>query len=200
MERTLGDDMAKKQKEQYQKNPRLLVVVAITLLLILAGLFVVTTVNRVNVAEAVKTFTTMMIPIADPEEEPIDKERDRQLEKRIAKLQDKVREKEAELQAVEKQLDRQMQETERLELEQERLVSALGSVQMDREETMKKHREVVQAIGGMSAKRAAPILVELNEQEALSILKGLKVEQVAEILGKMEPKDAAAFTSLLAEE
>nr|WP_239585872.1 hypothetical protein [Bacillus mesophilus] len=52
----------------------------------------------------------------------------------------------------------------------------------------------------MSAKNAAAILTELEDQEALTILKTLSTDTLGPILEKMEPAEAARFTELLANE
>ena len=204
----MGDEMAKKRKAQKKemaqyegkgtKGRRILVIVFITLLLTTAVLLIVAKVNNVNVFKAFEDISSKVMP--SKEETSLSEDRDRQLEKRVVSLQAEIHEKESEMLALESELNRQMKETEKLEEERERLLGEIDSLQKVSEETTQKRREVVQAFGKMSAKSAAPVLVEMNDQEALEILKGLKVDQVAAILEKMTPKEAAKFTTLMSDE
>jgi len=52
----------------------------------------------------------------------------------------------------------------------------------------------------MSAKKAAAILTEMSESEALRIMSSMKSNTLTAIFEKMEPADAARYTELLAEQ
>ena len=49
----------------------------------------------------------------------------------------------------------------------------------------------------MSAKKAAPIIESMNENDALTILFSLKSDTLAGLLENMSPDVAAKFTTLL---
>ena len=58
-------------------------------------------------------------------------------------------------------------------------------------------KDIVKTYETISAKKAAPILSQMSETEALQILTNLKSDRLAEIMEKMEPEDAARYTELL---
>ena len=49
----------------------------------------------------------------------------------------------------------------------------------------------------MSAKKAAPIIESMNENDAMTILSSLKSDTLAGLLENMSPDVAAKFTTLL---
>ena len=49
----------------------------------------------------------------------------------------------------------------------------------------------------MSAKKAAPIITQLNDKEAMTILANIKSDTLAAIMEQMNAVDAAKYTSLL---
>lgn len=180
------------------KGRNILVIVFITLLLTTAVLLIMAKMNNVNVFQTFDEVSNKVLPAK--KEATLDEASDHQLEERVVSLQAEIHEKESEMLAVENELNRQVQETEKLEEERERLLEEIESLKTVSEEKTMKQREVVKAFGKMSAKSAAPVLVEMDDQEALTVLKGLKVDQVAAILEKMTPKEAAKFTSLMSYE
>lgn len=188
--------------EQFEAAPskgrNVLVIVFITLLLTTAVLLIMAKMNNVNVFQTFDEVSNKVLPAK--KEATLDEASDHQLEERVVSLQAEIHEKESEMLAVENELNRQVQETEKLEEERERLLEEIESLKTVSEEKTMKQREVVKAFGKMSAKSAAPVLVEMDDQEALTVLKGLKVDQVAAILEKMTPKEAAKFTSLMSYE
>ena len=50
----------------------------------------------------------------------------------------------------------------------------------------------------MSAKSAAPVITEMDDEEAIRILTNLKPDILAAILEKMVPQDAAKYTTMMA--
>lgn len=99
-------------------------------------------------------------------------------------LERKVSEKEREITKLLSQLD---QANKRIE-----------DLQQQQQEVKASTRELAKLYEGMSTKKAAQIIMELDEGMALLILKELSTSKTSSILGQMEPKQAARFTELLA--
>ncbi len=52
----------------------------------------------------------------------------------------------------------------------------------------------------MSAKTAAPILVQMSDTESLRIMSSMKPDTLSAIFSKMSPEDAARYTELLSQQ
>ncbi|WP_285864338.1 magnesium transporter MgtE N-terminal domain-containing protein [Lederbergia lenta] len=50
----------------------------------------------------------------------------------------------------------------------------------------------------MTPKKAAPIILEMKEEEAIKILSNLNTASLAKVLEKMPPEKAATYSDLLA--
>jgi flagellar protein FlbB len=106
--------------------------------------------------------------------------------------------------AMVEQLEKEAEEKEGkitdLQMQIEKLNEELrtkGQQQQDKEQTLGELSKIYES---MSAKNAAAILTELEDQDALTILRTLSTDTLGPILEKMEPVDAARFTKLLADE
>nr|WP_281064436.1 hypothetical protein [Cytobacillus eiseniae] len=66
-----------------------------------------------------------------------------------------------------------------------------------KDENKRAFKDIVKTYETISAKKAAPILAQMTEEEAIQILTNLKSDTLAAIMEKMEPEDAARYTELL---
>ena len=102
------------------------------------------------------------------------------------------------------QLERQLQEKQNEILKlQEQLKDAsetINELEMESEEIKKSIKELSNMYERMPTRKAAQIMVELEEELALKILTSLSANKVSAILAQLEPTVAARFTQLLAEE
>lgn len=117
--------------------------------------------------------------------------------KKVVELEAQVKEKEAEIDQLKSQLEAAKSESEKSQIEQERLQYEIDKLQNEQEEAKKEFKEILKSFEIMSAKSAAPILVEMEQDEALKILSNMKSDKLSEVLTKMTPEDAAVFTELL---
>jgi flagellar motility protein MotE (MotC chaperone) len=99
-------------------------------------------------------------------------------------LERKVSEKEREITKLVSQLEQANKRIEDLEQQQQQVRIS--------------NRELAKLYEGMSTKKAAQIIMELEEERALLILKELSTSKTSSILGQLEPKQAARFTERLA--
>ncbi|MGJ7035867.1 MotE family protein [Anoxybacillus eryuanensis] len=109
-------------------------------------------------------------------------------EKKLAKTKDVIKEKDAEI-------DTLKQEIARLQAEKEQ---AQQPTTPSTEQTNAPRVDVVKMYETMSPKKAAEIIPQMSDQEAVNLLSKLKTDKVAAILEKMDAANAAKYTSLLA--
>ncbi len=119
-------------------------------------------------------------------------------EQKIVTLQAQLQEKEAEISQLQSKLDSSEEEVETLLIEQERLNFEIEKLKRNQEETAKDFNEILSTFEKMSAKKAAPILVQMSDEEALRILSSMKPDTLSAIFEKMSAADAARYTELLA--
>ncbi|MBA2878693.1 flagellar motility protein MotE (MotC chaperone) [Anoxybacillus kamchatkensis] len=109
-------------------------------------------------------------------------------EKRLTKANDALKEKEGEIDALK-------QEIARLKAEKEQ---AQEPTTPPTEQTNTSRVDVVKMYETMSPKKAAEIIPQMSDREAVDLLSQLKTDKVAAILEKMDAANAAKYTSLLA--
>ncbi|EMI11847.1 hypothetical protein NOW01_01865 [Anoxybacillus salavatliensis] len=109
-------------------------------------------------------------------------------EKQLTKANDALKEKEGEIDALK-------QEIARLQAEKEQ---AQEPTTPTTEQTNTSRVDVVKMYETMSPKKAAEIIPQMSDREAVDLLSQLKTDKVAAILEKMDAANAAKYTSLLA--
>lgn len=119
-------------------------------------------------------------------------------DQKIVTLQAQLQEKEAEISQLESKVTSSNEEVEALLIEQERLNFEIEKLKRNQEETAKDFKEILSTFEKMPAKTAAPILVQMSDEEALRILSSMKPDTLSAIFTKMSPADAARYTELLA--
>lgn len=102
------------------------------------------------------------------------------------------------IEQLEKEAEVRATEITSLQTQIEQLTEELNAKELEQQETKHTITELSKMYESMSAKNAAVILAELEDQDALTILRGLSTDALGAILEKMEPVDAARFTKLLA--
>lgn len=193
--------MAKKDKENSQNIEekksgifsKLFFLVIIPVLFIVAILLALATFTDFNVFEKVGGLFSK-----DNEQEtsaPTNKDH----EKEIVKLQAEIKEKEAEIEQLQSQVDKLSEEKQNSEIKQEQLQLEMEKMQQKKTEEKAKTTEIIRTYEQMSAKKAAPILAEMKEDEAINILSQLKPDTLSKVLAAMDPKKAATFTEKLSQ-
>jgi flagellar protein FlbB len=119
---------------------------------------------------------------------------------KIVSLQAELQEKEAEIAKVQSQFDSATVENHQLQVEIERLQYEIEKLKISQEESTKEFKDILSTFEKMSAKKAAPIIVQMNETEAVRILSNMKPDTLTAIFEKMSPQDAAKYTQLLTNE
>ncbi len=170
--------------------------VLIPLLFGVAVLLVIASFTGTNVFEKAKELTGNL-PFVSSQEEPTDSMPiDSQ---KIVELQAEIQEKEAQISQLQTQLDSANAKNQEAQILQEELEYEIQKLKNEQTVAQKEFTEITSAFEKMSAKEAAPILVEMNTDDALKILSQLKAETLSNVLSKMSPENAAKFTELLAQ-
>ena len=114
-----------------------------------------------------------------------------QYEEKLVTLQAELQEKEVEVAQLQSKVDAADSEKQELELEIERLNYEIEKLKVSQEEASLEFKEVLSTFEKMSAKKAAPILVEMSDEEAVRILSNMKPATLTAIFEKMTPENAA---------
>ncbi|WP_409292278.1 MotE family protein [Peribacillus sp. SCS-37] len=118
-------------------------------------------------------------------------------ETQIASLQGTLKKNEAKISQLESIIDSRDKVINSNEIEKQRLEQEIVEQTRAKDENKKAFKDIIQTYQNMSPGKAAPILSELDENEAVKILSNLSSETLAAILEKMEPAEAASLTQKL---
>ena len=137
--------------------------------------------NLVNKEESTEDTEQALIEQGEQEE-------NKKLEKTIEEQATMISALENDVDIKEKEVQKLTQEISSLEKQLEELAKADEESQM---------RDIGKLYDNMSSKKAAEIIPNLSQDDALLILSSLDDKQVADILSKMSVDDAVKFTNLL---
>ena len=178
-----------------EKSPgifqKLFYLVLIPLLFVIAVLLVIATFTDFNVFEKAYELTNSSSE-KTAEEPSVD------YNKKIVELEAQIKEKEAEIDQLHSQLDNAKAENDNNVAIQQQLQEKIDSLQQNQTEAKKEFDDILSTFEQMSAKSAAPILMEMSDEEALKILANMQPETLSEIFSKMDPVEAARYSELLA--
>ncbi len=119
---------------------------------------------------------------------------------KVVALQAEIQEKEAQILQLETEIETATTENEELLIEQERLLHEIEQLQRAQEQSQLEFKEILKTFEDMSAKKAAPILVEMPDADATRIMASMKPNTLTAIFEQMEPKKAAHYTQLLSQQ
>ncbi|AWE06677.1 hypothetical protein DCE79_04390 [Lysinibacillus sp. 2017] len=210
--RKSGDFVAKKNKEELEllnneveleHKPvgffkKLFYLFIIPLMFIIAILLIITTRTDFNVFKMADDVVEK-IPFIQSDENEVS-ENSSLNEQKVVELQAEIQEKEIQITQLQSKMDSSALEKEELLAEQERLVFEIEKLKRNQEETQKEFKEILSTFEKMSAKKSAPILVQMSDTESLRIMSSMKPDTLSEIFSKMTPADAARYTELLSQQ
>nr|WP_144920127.1 hypothetical protein [Paenibacillus bovis] len=153
----------------------------------------IASVAGVNVFEQVKEWSEK-IPLVQKES---NEENISEYEQKIIHLDAEIENKEAQISQLQVQLDNKDLKIEEQIKQQEELQKQINELQQIKDEQRRAFKEVVSTYEAMSPKSVAPIILEMDEKEALKILSNISTESLAKIMEKMPPKDAAKFFEMM---
>lgn len=118
-------------------------------------------------------------------------------EEKIISLNAEIQNKDTQIENLQKQLDSKDNEKQQLVLEQNRLQEQIASLQKSQAQSTKDFKEIVSSYESMNPKSAAPIILQMKDENAVKILSKLSSEALASILEKMPANRAAKYTEML---
>lgn len=196
-----GEFMAKNNIEQvHMEQPekklgffqKLFLYFLIPVVFCIAVLLVITMFSEKNVFEYIEE-----LPFISSNDEQQLLASSGETEQKMVSLQAELQQKEAEISQIQSKFDSATVENQQLQGEIERLQYEIEKLKISQEESFKEFKEILSTFEKMSAKKAAPIIVEMNEAEAVRILSNMKPDTLTAIFEKMSPQDAAKYTQLL---
>lgn len=188
------------QKEEKQSNKlQWFLVIFIPLLFAIMIALVVAQVAGVNVFEKTKEISEKLPFVSSIANKKVNKSL-KNYEDKIITLQAQIENKDAQMSQLQNKFDSQDNEKKQLLLEQQRLEDEIEELKQIQNENKKAFKEIVSTYETMSAKSAAPIILKMNDDEALKILSNLKAETLAKIMEKMPADRAAKYTEMLSSE
>ncbi len=183
------------EEKKYNKIQWFFIVIVIPALFAIAVAMVVASVAGINVFEKAKEYSGK-IPFLSLEEKGTD-EQILEMDQKLTELKAEVKDREAAISDMETNLEGKDQEIETLKLEKEQLEIQIDDLILAQEDGKRQFKEIVSTYETMSAKKAAPIITQMNDEEAMKILSSLKPATLAAILEKMNAADAAKYTAQL---
>lgn len=196
-----------KQKQQKQsirteaeeeKSPGKLQVffllIFVPVLFLIFIVLIVTTILDINViekAEEIGIDVPFLGEEAEPENVPVNPE------DRIVSLQAQIEERDVYISQMEQEMTSLEDENDLLIEEQEALQADIERLQTEQDAVGREFAEIVSVYEDMKGKEAAPIIMDLNDEDAIRLLSNLSAEMVAEIFSAMPPADAARYTELI---
>jgi len=178
---------------------KVLMIVLIPLLFASAVLLIITKITDVNIFDKTKELSASLPFVSEPKQKEEEVENSPVLEQRVVTLQAEIKEKEAEVFRLQEQLDASADEKEALLVEQEKLIYEIETLERGTDSKKQKLTEIISTFEKMSAKSAAPVIINMSDAEAVQILTNLKPNILAQILEKMPPEEAAKYTSMMTE-
>lgn len=115
----------------------------------------------------------------------------------IQDLEFRINDQVATISKLEKEAEQNKLEKEKLHAQIEKLIQDLGVLENQKKNTEQIFSGIAEMFESMSAQNAANILTELNDEEAIKIIKALSGEAVALIFENMKPAEAAKYTKQL---
>ncbi|MGE8204080.1 MotE family protein [Heyndrickxia sp. NPDC080065] len=184
------------EKQPKNKFQWFLTVIFIPLLFAVFVGLIVAQVAGVNVFEKAKDLSGKL-PFVSSQANKTSEKSLKEYENKIIDLQAEIENKDAELTQLQTKIDNQDSEKKQLLLEQKRLEDQIDELRQMQEQNKKAFTEIVRTYDSMSPKNAAPIILNMKDEEALKILSNLKSETLAKIMEKMPADRAAKYTELL---
>ncbi|AIE59656.1 MotE family protein [Bacillus methanolicus] len=191
--------LEEKEEKKIGRLQWILYVAVIPMLFALVVALIVMTIAGINVFDAAKDYGKK-IPVVSSIFKDENSKSITEIEQSMVELEGEIKDKEAKISQLESQMQNKDLEIERLKLEKKRLESQIDELAAIQEENKRAMKDIVHTYETMSAKKAAPIITKMKNEEALKILANIKADTLASIMENMPPEDAAKFTELLTNE
>jgi flagellar motility protein MotE (MotC chaperone) len=192
----MDNELEEKQEKKGKSFLWFLYVVLIPLLFAITVALIIFSVAGVNVMNAAKDFG-QKIPIVGSLVQKDHSNTSKTSDKNIIELQGQIKDREAEISQLQTQIDNKNKDIQNAQLENSRLQKEMDDMAASQADSKLALKDIIKTYETMSAKKAAPIITQMNDKEALKILSSLKADTLASIMENMNSKDAAKYTQLL---
>ncbi|MBY0120693.1 MotE family protein [Bacillus sp. S/N-304-OC-R1] len=192
MEKVLEEKESKKQS----RFQGFIIVVLIPLLFAITVALIVMTVLGVNVFELTKEYS-QKIPFISSSLKEDEQKTVKGLESKMIELEAEIKDREAKVSKLETELKGKDDEISQIQIEKQRLEEEIMELKAMKEDNKRAFKDIIKTYETISPKKAAPIISQMGDEEALQILSSIKADTLAAIMEKMKPEDAARYTELL---
>ncbi|MGE7779131.1 MotE family protein [Peribacillus sp. NPDC097264] len=177
-------------------------VIFIPLIFAVTVALIVFTVAGVNVMEKAKELSGE-IPFTELFEKDDEKVKPAQEigkdSKRLARLETEIKDKEKEIKKLESIIDTRDQAVEKAEAEKQQIQTQLNQLKESQDGSKRAFKDIIRTYETMAPKKSAPIITEMNDEDAVKILASMKADTLAKVLEQMPTADAVRLTKKLTE-
>jgi len=191
--------MEEQETKKASRFQSFIFVIVIPLLFAVTAALIIMTILGYNVFETAKD-VSQKLPFVSSAASDKEDSSVQAFEEKMIKLEAEIKDREAKITNLEAQLDTKDEEISAKQLEIEQLEKEIEELNKMKEENNRAFKDIVKTYETISAKKAAPILAQMEDKEALRILSVIKADALASILEKMNPEDAARYTELLTDD
>ncbi|MFE5428048.1 MotE family protein [Peribacillus simplex] len=178
-------------------------VIFIPLIFAVTVALIVFTVAGVNVVEKAKEMSAK-IPFIESDQKDEEKgkpaKNDEKVSMKLEKLETEIESKEKEIEKLEGIIDTRDKAIAKAEAEKQQLQTEMNQFRDSQNNSKQAFKDIIRTYETMSPKKAAPIIMEMNDEDAVEILSSMKAATLAKVLEQMNTADAARLTKKLTEQ
>ena len=178
-------------------------VIVIPLIFAVTVALIVFTVAGVNVLEKAKDMSAK-IPFIESDQKDEEKgkpaKNDEKVSMKLEKLENEIENKEKEIEKLENIIDTRDKAITKAEAEKQQLQTEMNQLKDSQNNSKQAFKDIIRTYETMAPKKAAPIIMEMNDEDAVEILSSMKAATLAKVLEQMNTADAARLTKKLTEQ
>ncbi|MDM5358016.1 hypothetical protein [Peribacillus sp. ACCC06369] len=178
-------------------------VIFIPLIFAVTVALIVFTVAGVDVVEKAKEMSGK-IPFIESnqngEEKGNPSKNDEKVLMKLEKLETEIENKEKEIDKLEGIIDTRDKAIEKAEAEKQQLQTEMNLLKDSQNASKQAFKDIIRTYETMAPKKSAPIITEMNDEDAVEILSSMKAATLAKVLEQMTTADAARLTKKLTEQ
>ncbi|MBL3641948.1 MotE family protein [Peribacillus frigoritolerans] len=178
-------------------------VIFIPLIFAVTVALIVFTVAGVNVVEKAKEMSAK-IPFIELDQKGEEKgkpaKNDEKVSMKLEKLETEIENRVKEIEKLEGIIDTRDKAIAKAEAEKQQLQTEMNQLKDSQNNSKQAFKDIIRTYETMAPKRAAPIITEMNDEDAVEILSSMKAATLAKVLEQMTTADAARLTKKLTEQ
>ncbi|MGG0411519.1 MotE family protein [Peribacillus simplex] len=178
-------------------------VIFIPLIFAVTVALIVFTVAGVNVVEKAKEMSAK-IPFIESDQKDEEKGKPAKNEEKasmkLEKLETEIENKEKEIEKLEGIIDTRDKAIAKAVAEKQQLQTEMNQLKDIQNSSKQAFKDIIRTYETMAPKKAAPIIIEMNDEDAVDILSSMKAATLAKVLEQMTTADAARLMKKLTEQ